>query len=420
MNFVLACNRAAVDTANIESPDTEEKLCGFEKPRIPKEELRRSDRYVSFDENTRTYRTPTRLLQDNEWPELVDDLEFEGLRLSVERQLARYKYKNLMGYIELGGVKYPLSKIPESLKRFQEITEEFKLCLISNSKGYCQDDFQYKVKEEFNIFAPLLTPEDPRYGEEKQTLFTAYYTPLLRGRTGPDRRFRHSVYQRPSGKLRKKERVQIDFQSALREKSLEIFYAEDLFDLYLLHVQGGGKVLIEEKYGELKSFYISYDGTNNQPWRFISKYMRKKGYIDNLSIEAQRNFLRMNPQKEEEVYSSCPSYVYFKKSDHPPFGSDRVPLSDNRSIATDTNYYRFKGLLSFVKARRPTEDKSKRSSTCRTLPFQDFSRFYLDQDTGGAIKGKARVDLYFGEGTYAELAAYNIKERGDLFFLLLK
>jgi membrane-bound lytic murein transglycosylase A len=98
-------------------------------------------------------------------------------------------------------------------------------------------------------------------------------------------------------------------------------------------------------------------------------------------------------------------------------GSDLVPLTDNRSIATDTNYYRFKGLLAFVQAERPVETSLQ--NNCQ-LEFRSFSRFYLDQDTGGAIRGKGRVDLYFGENEYAQKAAYNLVRRGDLYFLMLK
>jgi membrane-bound lytic murein transglycosylase A len=183
-----------------------------------------------------------------------------------------------------------------------------------------------------------------------------------------------------------------------------------------MHVQGGGHITIESG-GKTTSKYLSYAGTNGLSWNFISKYMMEKNYIQDPSIIAQRSFLEATPHKEQEIYATCPSYVYFKESDHPPLGSDRVPLTDNRSIATDTRYYRFKGLLSFVKTERPTEAPSR---DCEQLEFKSFSRFFLDQDTGGAIRGKGRVDLYFGEGSYAEKTAYNLVRRGDLFFLMLK
>ncbi|MCB0349708.1 MAG: MltA domain-containing protein, partial [Bdellovibrionales bacterium] len=201
--------------------------------------------------------------------------------------------------------------------------------------------------------------------------------------------------------------------------NLELFYTNDLFALYLLHIEGGGHVKLQNRNGRNTSSYISYDGTNGKPWNFISKYMRQQNMISDSSTSSQRKYLENNPDRQEEIYGSCPSYVYFKKTIDPPFGSDSVPLTDNRSIATDTNYYKFKGLLSYVVTERPAEN-TNRNSSCRNRSFRPYSRFYLDQDTGGAIRGKARVDLYFGEGEYAEHAAHNIVRRGDLYFFMLK
>jgi membrane-bound lytic murein transglycosylase A len=98
-----------------------------------------------------------------------------------------------------------------------------------------------------------------------------------------------------------------------------------------------------------------------------------------------------------------------------------VPLTDNRSIATDSKLYEFKGLLTFVEAKRPVDPNLIRDEESQLdVPYKSYQRFYLDQDTGGAIRGKGRVDLYFGEGDYAEVAAYNTKHTGKLFFLMSK
>lgn len=362
--------------------------------------------------------TPTRKVDLKEWPRLVDDLDFKDVEVAIDRQLERYKEKDLNGTIQFGSDKYSLTKAVNSLKRFKVHALDYKKCIAKSNKTTCASTFQNAMQREFHLYKPELKPEDPRYGEEKQTLYTAYYTPLIRGRTTRDARFKYGVYDKPlSPSLAQSTRKQIDFQGVLLGKGFDLFYSDDLFDLYLLHVQGGGRVLLENKSGKLESFYISYAGTNGQKWTFISKYMAEKGYIPNLSVEAQRDFLAENPALHEEVYSTCPSYVYFKKTDHPPLGNDGVSLTDNRSIATDTNYYKFKGLLAFVSAARPVEEEA---SELGNVEFKNFSRFFLDQDTGGAIKGKARVDLYFGEGPYAERAAYNIVQRGDLYFLMLK
>lgn len=416
---LAACNQGTADNGASLDPN-KEKLCRAEAIDYKLQEMSQPDVRDDFQPVVGSqFNTPTAKVDLQDWPDLIDDLDLEDLETSIQRQLVRYSQKSLSGTIKLGKDVYSQKQAPESLKRFLEIAKVFRNCIQSNAKKVCQKSFDKTVRAEFNLYAPQLAPGDPRYGEDKQTLFTAYYTPLIRARDNIDGRFKWGVYNKPSSKsLANSSRTEIDFKRVLDGKGLDLFYSDDLFELYLLHVQGGGRVITENKSGQTSSYYISYQGTNDQKFTFISKYMLNKGYISDLSIQAQRDFLEQNPSKQEEVYATCPSYVYFKKTINPPLGNDSVPLTDNRSIATDTNYYRFKGLLSFVSARRPTEDKAACDN--RGVSFQNFSRFLLDQDTGGAIRGKARVDLYFGEGPYAEKAAYNTVQRGDLYFLMLK
>jgi membrane-bound lytic murein transglycosylase A len=203
----------------------------------------------------------------------------------------------------------------------------------------------------------------------------------------------------------------------LEGEGYEMFYSNDLYLLYLLHIEGGGKTaFLKDQEG--KDYYLSYDGTNSQPFRFISTYMKEKGMLtDDLSIKAQKDYLAKHPEVQEEVFSSCANYVYFKKTTTPPLGSDNVSLTDNRSIATDKNLYAQKGVLTFVESRRPLEGQDPGD---KDLKWQEFSRFFIDQDTGGAIRGKARADLYFGLGEYAELASHTQKEYGRIFFLMPK
>ncbi|NJL25431.1 MAG: hypothetical protein HC902_09820 [Calothrix sp. SM1_5_4] len=150
--------------------------------------------------------------------------------------------------------------------------------------------------------------------------------------------------------------------------------------------------------------------------------MKKMGYIANGSVPAQRKFLSEHPEKHQEIFSQCPSYVYLIATSSPPVGVDSIPLTNGRSIATDRNLYPFKGLLAFVESVRPEEtgnydlDEDDRAR----IPFRGFSRFFLDQDTGGAIRGKARADIYFGEDEYAFFAAMNLQDSGKLYYLILK
>lgn len=368
----------------------------------------------------KVYITPTRALKLNEWPYFSDDLDFENMILAIDRQLKRYSQIDLASRtIEFGGKAYSGLVFRESLKEFKNLVNTYWSCKAKMAESLCLEQFNQSLRQKFNVFVPDLKPGDTRYGESQPVLFTAYYTPTLNASLTPTSTYPHAIYKKPTGSLVSSTRHEIDFKNKLGGRGLELFYAENLFDLYLLHVQGGGKVVLNSGSGKQKYYYLTYDGTNGQSWNFISKYMTEKGYIANGSIEDQRIFLNAHPEKQEEIFATCPSYVYFKVSNEPPLGSDLVPLTDNRSIATDTNHYLFKGALAFVEAKRPANPYDPKES-CKPGDYRSFSRFYLDQDTGGAIKGKGRVDLYFGEDRYAEIAAYNTVQRGNLYFLLLK
>ena len=367
----------------------------------------------------RHFKTPTKKLAERDYPFFRDDIDFVRMEVAISRQLAHYKKFPVSGTIKFGKTSYPLKHVTKTLQSFLELSEQARACIEESAdkdeKADCYQAFHLAIVENFDVFAPHLTKDDPRHDEEEQTFFTAYYTPTLEASRSRIGDFRHGIYAKPRNATdRKSTRVQIHFEDRLERKDLTLFYVKDLFDLYLLHVQGGGRIVYEEN-GELRQKYIHYDGTNRQPFRWISVYMRDKGYITDGKIESQRGYLLAHPEKEREIYNYCPSYIYYKESDEQATGSGGVSVTNGRSIATDWRHYRYKGLLSFVVAKRPTED-----STPTEVEYKPFSRFMLDQDTGGAIKGKARVDLFHGEDKYAEIAAFNTKHTGNLFYLMLK
>ena len=359
----------------------------------------------------RKYTTPTIKVHVSEHPNFEDDLDFQNMETVLDRQIKRYKRRNLSGSISVGGKLISQKKLLNSLVEFKIEVKKYKQCLATNlRKGDCLRILNGSIQEKFNVYKPELTDEDPRQGDKNFTKFTAYYTPTLKGSNTPSSINQHAIYKLPSDQdLAQSTRRQIDFRGALKNENLELFYTSDLFELYNMQVEGGGRVLLPSG----KAYYLSYSGTNKQRWNFISKYMLKQGMIKNGSIAAQKEFLKLHPELHEEIYSTCPSYVYFEVSPTQPKGSDLVPLTNNRSIATDYRHYRLKGMLAFVISKRLNPDSQK-------VRFKKFSRFMVDQDTGGAIKGKARVDLYFGEDDYAARAAQHQNHLGQLYFLVLK
>jgi membrane-bound lytic murein transglycosylase A len=106
--------------------------------------------------------------------------------------------------------------------------------------------------------------------------------------------------------------------------------------------------------------------------------------------------------------------VFFRKVEGGPYGNISVPLTAGRSVATDANLFP-KGALAFIECQKPIFAKDG-----VILGWAPFARYVLNQDTGGAIRGPGRVDLFWGSGPFSTIAAGHLKHPGTLYFLLVK
>lgn len=348
----------------------------------------------------------------------ADDLNFSELDLAIERQLKAYERRSLSGTIRFGTKNYPRSVLKDSLILLKEVATQAKNCLATNPASVCDEQLNKEINEKFAIYRPVPKKSEAGYRSTKTTKFTSYYSPDFIGSRVQTERFKHAIYRMPEVTADQNHtRVEIDFHGALLGKGYEIFWVEEsLYDLYLLHVQGGGRIKVQNPDGTEEIKYLSYNGKNTRSFQMIYKYMVQKGYLKgDTGIPAQRRFLEENPDKQEEIFNTCPSYVYFKESDEEPVGLDNIPLTEGRSLAVDSGIYKTTGLINFVKALKATHVDE--NGKVVKVPF---SRFFISQDTGGAIKGNARCDLYFGYGPLAELTAYNLNDMGEQYFLIKK
>lgn len=341
-----------------------------------------------------------------------DELNFKHLSQAISLQkkaFKKIKYGSVK-QIQFGSQLYPVSILQESLEHFETLLNQYKAC-EKTEKQDCMVKFNIKINHDFQIYVPN--------SEGNKTKFTAYYSPDIYGSLKKTSTIKNPVYMNPkrvNPKYLTLSRDDIDYKGKLEGKGLEIAYTSNShFDLYLMMVEGGGRLIIPTKSG-VKYKYLSYDGSNKQPLNFISKYLLSKGYMtrDKISIRDQRQFLLDNPLLEREVMTSNPSYTFFKITDSEPLGIDSIPLTVERSVAIDRRIYKFSGYLSFIQARRPYLDESG------VLKFKPMNMFRIAQDTGGAIRGAGRMDIYFGFGDNAELAANHVHEMGMNYFLVKK
>lgn len=270
-------------------------------------------------------------------------------------------------------------------------------------------------------------------------LFTGYYEPLVRGsrqkqgmyttplyRQPPDLvqvdlgEFRDSLKgQRIAGRVRDgrlrpyEDRGQID-AGALANRNLELVWLDDASDAFFLQVQGSGLVQLDN--GE--KLRVGFAAQNGHPYVAIGRVMIDRGTLtrEDVSMQAIRGWLRANPDAAPELLRQNPSYVFFRELPAPkddldgPPGAQGVALVPGRSLAVDRSHFAL-GLPLWVAATRPAETGSE------NVPFQ---RLMVAQDTGGAIRGAVRGDVFWGAGARAENIAGRMKHPGRAWLLLPK
>jgi membrane-bound lytic murein transglycosylase A len=188
-------------------------------------------------------------------------------------------------------------------------------------------------------------------------------------------------------------------------------WARDPIDVFFMEVEGSGTL----RFPDGREMRVGPTATNGRPYRSIGRLLIDEGRLteETVSMQAIRTWLMENPSERTRVLRYNQSVVFFRRLDGPPLGSLGVPLTPARSIATDARLFPAGG-LAFIRTERPVRLPDGR------VVWSPISRFVLNQDTGGAIRGSGRVDVFWGRGGDADLAASEMKQLGDLYFLVPK
>ncbi len=241
-------------------------------------------------------------------------------------------------------------------------------------------------------FQPVLVSEN--------TQFTAYYEPEIAASFQQDARFRHPLFRRPSEELRNLTRTEID-RGALSGRGLEIAWIEHPIDGFLMQVQGCGRLILPD--GQV--LRIGYAGQNGQPYRSVGAELVRLGMVTSADISALaiREYVIASPAAGRDLMQHNQSYVFFKtmpalRDQDGPIGTLGVPLTARHSIAVDPAFIAL-GLPVWVET----------ASADLTV-----NAMFIAQDTGGAIKGINRADLFLGCGPAAGALAGRINQAGRL------
>ncbi len=375
---------------------------------------------------------PLKKLKPDRYPMFTDDMEFENLAESMEQSLTYFRRVPTDRIYTYGKETYTAAHMIASM-------ETFKAFLETKPSAHDLNEF---IRSYFFVYAAA-------GNSDGEVLFTGYFEPTYEGslegnREGslePGDAYPYPLYSRPndlveidlslfSDKYKGHRRLtamvnpetkrvvpydsrqKINAEKDFHTRSEPVAWLKNRVDRFFLEIQGSGRIDL----GNGEVLRVHYAGSNGKAYRSIGRYLIDKNEIlkENMSMQAIRTWLEMHPDRMDEVLHFNESFVFFRTETGGPYGSIGVEVTPLRSIATDRRLFP-KGGLCFVQTRLP--------DTININPlkeWQDVSFFVLNQDTGGAINGPARADLFCGNGHYAKFTAGHMNQYGRLFFLVMR
>jgi membrane-bound lytic murein transglycosylase A len=287
----------------------------------------------------------------------------------------------------------------------------FKVCERAVAAGTLDRDHA-RAFFEMNFKPTRITPAGQGSG-----FFTGYYETEAQGARFPSAEYKFPLYRTPGNVLNHKggrhiasslDRTEIE-NGALAGRSLEICWLKNPVDVFFAQIQGSSRIKLDT--GE--TLRLNYESHNGLPYYPVGKDLIDRGIItkEDMSMDRIREWMEANPDEGKALREKNHSYVFFrevKMADNDEcVGSSGVPLTAGRSLAVDKNIHVY-GTPIWIEAELPIESDK---------PETHFRRLLVAQDTGSAIVGPARADIYFGYGEEIGHVAGRIKQHGQFVML---
>lgn len=314
-------------------------------------------------------------------------------------------------------------------ENYDEALDNFiNSCVSSKTQniypGLCEKAGHAKDSKEF-IETEFVPYKIHSQGGEEEGLLTGYYEPQLSGSLEKTKKYQYPVYATPKdlitvdlgsiypelqnlrlrGKIEGNKLVPYHERSSSTSENIPaevICYTDSKIDLFFLEVQGSGRIKLENG----KTIFVAYDNQNGHKYSSIGKYLVSMGELsmEEVSLQTIRAWFDANPSRIDEILNYNKSVVYFKQDDNPASGSLGLCLTPSRSIAVDRRYIPLGSML-YLNAK---------------IKDENVASIVLAQDTGGAIKGAVRADMFLGFGEDARNTAGELKSPLELWILLPK
>lgn len=347
--------------------------------------------------------------------ELSDDLDRESILKMIETNISYWKTKPSSFNIKLGRDSYTRDKMLEGSEKL------FKI--FSSTLTY--SDILKKIKLEFKIYRAVSD-------DTKDVTITGYYESELEVSKTKDDYYKYAIHLRPpdlvktdgmdfdygrydeTGKLVKYYSTQEIRNGAIDKYKLEIAYSPHPSHIMLAQIQGSAILRYPDGIFER----IGFDGANG--WNFVSvqKILMDCGEIPSMNFKDFIKYLSSQPpDREERLVNLNPRYIFFKikNEDEGATGAISKPLIPHRSVAIDPAYIPY-GVMAYIVSTKPVADEQGE----KIVEFKKFSRFVSSHDTGSAIRGAGRIDLFWGNGKKAEIEASSMKSKGEFYIFAPK
>lgn len=344
--------------------------------------------------------------------------------LATDRTALLAAIDNSLSYLRTPGAvtayrDYPVTgitheRVRRSLQRFRT------LAAISHSVA----ELQAAVAAEFDFYQAV--------GQDGAgtVAFTGYFEPTYQASSMPSETYRYPIYQRPPALDQWSNphptRAALEGTDGLQSdsgplKGLELAWLPTRLEAFLIQVQGSARLEMTDG----STLSVGYDGHTDYPYTSIGRALIDDGIIaaDALTLPVLMDYFEQNLAALDSYIPRNNRFVFFRETNGAPAtGSLGYPVTAGRSIATDKALMP-PGALALINLPLPQANQAAQTDQAEGAEFESSqvtSRLVLDQDTGGAIKGAGRVDLFVGTGAQAGEVAGLINHEGGLYYLMLK
>lgn len=346
----------------------------------------------------------------------ADDMDRESLLAALRVNLSYWNARPDSFKVRLGKDYYSARDMLRTTRRLIEI--------FSSDKP--ASELQNILKDQFRIYRSVADD-----GSDK-VVITGYYEAEIKVSKAPDAANKFPVHLKPADLVKTTPQMGVDFDygrydaggnlvryysraeisaGALGGRELELVWSAHPSHIMLLQIQGSGIL----RFGDGDFIKAGFDGANGWPFKSVQKLLMDCGEIPAMSFKDFIACLSKQGDRESRLVDLNPRYIFFqpRPKDAPAYGAMGYGLTPGRSVAVDPKPIPL-GVTALMVSKRPVAGQGG------GLEFRDFTRFVTAHDTGSAIRGPGRIDLFWGAGDKAETEASSMKAPGDLYLLIAK